>query len=45
MINIPLGRKPVLVPETENQLHEYCCNVEETFYGLTVEDLARMAYH
>jgi hypothetical protein len=45
MINVSLGRKLVLVPETEIQLHEYCCNVNETFYGLTVEDFEGTAYH
>jgi hypothetical protein len=47
MINILVlfGRKPVLAPETENQLHECCCNVKKTLYWLTVGDFTRMAYH
>jgi hypothetical protein len=43
-LNVPLGRKSVLSPETENHLVQYCSHMEKAFYGLTMKDLQRMAF-
>lgn len=44
VINVPLGRKPVLAPDIEGQLVNYCLIMEKSFYGLTMKDLKRMAF-
>lgn len=41
---VPLGRKPILPPDLEQQLLEYCLMMEKSYYGLTSRDLRRMAF-
>jgi hypothetical protein len=43
-IRTKLGRKQVLPCETENDLAEHCLLVERKFFGLTMEDVMRLAY-
>jgi len=38
------GRKPTLSPAIEKMLVEYCLEMENNYYGLTLSDLRRMAY-
>ncbi|KAJ4432782.1 hypothetical protein ANN_21421 [Periplaneta americana] len=44
LVDIPLGRKPVLPSELEEQLVQYCSDMEERFYGLRTQDIRRMAF-
>ena len=44
LANETLGRKPTLPAELEKQLVEYCLLMESKFYGLTRNDIRRMAY-
>lgn len=39
-----LGRKPTLPLQIENELVKYCLLMEKKFYGLTQNDIRRMAY-
>lgn len=45
LLEVPLGRKPVLPSEIEDELVEYCLQMEVSFYGLTARDVKRMAFH
>lgn len=38
------GRKPVFSAELEKSLVQYCLDMEEHYYGLTISDLRRLAY-
>lgn len=44
LVNKPLGRKPVLPPELETKLVEYILFMEARYYGLTRQDVRKMAY-
>lgn len=44
LLDVPLGRKPILPVELEDELVEYCMNMECSYYGLTARDLKRMAF-
>ncbi|CAG9562347.1 unnamed protein product [Danaus chrysippus] len=39
-----MGRKPVLSPALEEELVNYCLQMENNYYGLTASDLKRMAF-
>ncbi|XP_018361237.1 PREDICTED: tigger transposable element-derived protein 1-like isoform X2 [Trachymyrmex cornetzi] len=43
-VNMRLGRKPVIPPEMEAQLVDYLLEMENQFYGLTRNDVKKMAY-
>lgn len=43
-VNQSVGRKPVLPHHLENVLVEYLIDMDNRFYGLTREDVKRMAY-
>jgi hypothetical protein len=43
-LHVPLGRKSVLSPETENHLVQCCSHMEKAFCGLTMKDFQRMAF-
>lgn len=44
LLDVPLGRKPILSPQLEDELLEYCLTMERSYYGLTSNDLRRMAF-
>lgn len=44
LLNSPLGRKTILLPEAEGELVEYCLLMEKSFYELTASDLKRMVF-
>lgn len=44
LVNEKLGRKPILPLQIEKELVEYCLLMERKFYGLTRNDIRRMAY-
>ena len=44
IISIPLGRKPVFAPNLEQQLVDYCLEMEAKYFGLSVTDIRRLAY-
>ena len=44
LLDVPLGRRPVLPPDVEDQLVEYCLQMDKTYYGLTTKDVKRMAF-
>ena len=44
LANEKLGRKPTLPCKIEKELVEYCLLMERKFYGLTRNDIRRMAY-
>lgn len=44
LIEVPLGRKPILSKELEDELVDYCLQMESSYYGLTSRDLRRMAF-
>ncbi|CAG9564861.1 unnamed protein product [Danaus chrysippus] len=39
-----MGRKPVLSPALEEELVNYCLQMENNYYGVTASDLRRMAF-
>ncbi|GBP59179.1 CENP-B homolog protein 2 [Eumeta japonica] len=39
-----MGRKTVLPPELEEELVNYCLQMESNYYGVTASDLKRMAF-
>jgi hypothetical protein len=43
-LHVPLGRKSMLSPETENYLVQFCSHIEKALCGLTMKDLERMAF-
>lgn len=44
LLNIPIGRKPVLTSEMEENLVSYCLEMDRRFYGIGVTDIKRLAY-
>ena len=43
-IDARIGRKPILPLELEKDLERYCLEMEDKYYGLTRNDIKRMAY-
>lgn len=39
-----MGRKPVLPVELEEELANYCMQMDKNYYGVTAADLKRMAF-
>ncbi|GBP32552.1 hypothetical protein EVAR_23964_1 [Eumeta japonica] len=44
VVNTNIGRKPVLPPQLEENLVSYLLTMESKFYGLTRQDVRKMAY-
>jgi len=44
IVNMRLGRKPIISPEMEAQLVDYLLEMENRFYDLTRNDVKNMAY-
>ena len=44
LVEVPLGRKPVLSQELEDQLVQYCLAMEEQFYALRSKDIRMLAF-
>ncbi|XP_067013640.2 uncharacterized protein [Anabrus simplex] len=44
LVDTKIGRQPVLPKPLEDELVTYCMEMEKSFYGLSVEDLRRMAF-
>lgn len=44
LLDVPLGRRPVLSLDVEKQLVEYCLEMDKIHFGLATKDLKRMAF-
>ena len=44
LVAVPIGRKPVLSPEMENDLVSYCLEMDRRYYGISIADIKRLAY-
>lgn len=44
LLDVPLGRRPILSPDIEDQLVAYCLKMDKPYYGLTTKDVKRMAF-
>jgi hypothetical protein len=44
LVTMRMGRKPVLPAQIENKLVNYCLLMEMNFFGLTTNDIKRMAF-
>lgn len=44
LLDVPLGRRPVLSPDVEKHLVEYCLEMDKIHFGLTTKDLKRMTF-
>ena len=42
LVNVHLGRRPVLPSELENKLVEYCIILGQRYYGLRRQDIKRV---
>ena len=44
LVNVHLGRRPVLPSELENKLVEYCIIMDQCYFVLRRQDIKRMAF-
>lgn len=44
LLDVPLGRKPILPPQLEYELVEYCLLMDKSYYGLTARCVKQMAF-
>lgn len=44
LVSVPLGRKPTLGTDLENELVKYCKEMDRCFYGLRLRDIRVLAY-
>ncbi|KAG5883296.1 hypothetical protein JTB14_004390 [Gonioctena quinquepunctata] len=44
LVSVPIGRKPILCSELEEDLVADCFEMDKRFYGLGLGDIERLAY-
>jgi hypothetical protein len=44
LVNVHLGRRTVPTSELENKHLEYCMNMDQSYYGLRLQDIKRMVF-
>ncbi|KAJ8868169.1 hypothetical protein PR048_031978 [Dryococelus australis] len=45
VVFMKFGRKPSMPPDMDRHLVEYCIDMEQCFFRLTLKDVCRMAFH